>query len=199
MPDTSRTEEGGALRADASFARPAHLIRWVDSAPRIADNDWVQLDADQPWDGRPMQLLPLKLALASVDRLCAARPIGVWLAPTDDPVEAVSLFDRIDLIGVMFPTFTDGRGYSTATLLRTRHQWRGELRALGDVLQDQLFYMRRVGFNSFALRADRDPQKALKAFSTFSGTYQGSVSPDAPHFHRPSPPAPLPRGEGSIP
>ena len=167
---------------DAAASGP--LIRIVDGEARIDPDDWIVLEEGGDWDGRPARMLPLKLALAQADRLPGARPIGVWLAPGDEPAQAVALFDRIDLIGVRFPTFNDGRGYSTASLLRTRHRWRGELRAIGDVLQDQLFFLRRVGFDSFALRADRNPQRALKAFSTFSDSYQGSVVPDLPHYRR---------------
>jgi uncharacterized protein (DUF934 family) len=158
------------------------LIRIVDGVPRIVEDGWTLLEDGAAWDGRGGQLLPLKLALAHASQLAQARPIGVWLAPSDEPADAVELFDRIDLIGVRFPAFTDGRGYSTAALLRSRHRWRGELRAVGDVLQDQLFFLRRVGFDSFALRADRDPRQALAAFSTFSDSYQASVIPDSPHF-----------------
>jgi phosphoadenosine phosphosulfate reductase len=160
------------------------VIRIIDGAPCIVEDRWTLLEDGEPWDGRPLCLLPLKLALAQAGELQAARPIGVWLAPGDEPADAVELFDRVDLVGVRFPAFTDGRGYSTAALLRSRHHWRGELRAVGDVLQDQLFYLRRVGFDSFALRADRDAHRALAAFSTFSDSYQASVSPDSPHFRR---------------
>jgi uncharacterized protein (DUF934 family) len=166
-------------------AVPVHaLIRLVDGAPRVVEDAFALLEDGAPWDGRGGQLLPLKLALARAGELAGARPVGIWLAPSDEPADAVELFDRIDVIGVRFPAFTDGRGYSTAALLRSRHGWRGELRAVGEVLQDQLFYLRRVGFDSFALRADRDARKALAAFSTFSDSYQASVSPDSPHFRR---------------
>ncbi len=69
-------------------------------------------------------------------------------------------------------------------LLRTRHGWRGELRALGDVLQDQLYALRRVGFDSFALRADRDPHAALRSFAPFSDAYQGAADRPLPAFRR---------------
>ena len=96
---------------------------------------------------------------------------GVLLENTDDPRLLVEDFDKLALIAVRFPKFTDGRGYSIARLLR-RLGWKGELRAVGDVLRDQLFYMTRCGFDAFALRADQDPQVALTAFSDFSAPYQ---------------------------
>ncbi|HCZ13184.1 MAG TPA: oxidoreductase, partial [Candidatus Accumulibacter sp.] len=73
-----------------------------------------------------------------------------------------------------FPKFTDGRSYSTARLLRERYRYTGEIRALGDVLQDQLFYMRRCGIDAFALRADKDIEQALAGLRTFSDSYQAA-------------------------
>ncbi len=160
------------------------VIRIIDGVPRIVEDSWTVVEDGTEWDGSAHRLLSLRQALEQSQRLGAAAPVGLWLAPNDEPTEAVALFESIALIGVRFPKFTDGRGYSTAALLRSRHGWRGELRALEDVLQDQLFFMRRVGFDSFALRPDRDPQQALRAFSTFSDSYQGAIVPDLPRFRR---------------
>ena len=80
--------------------------------------------------------------------------------------------NRLTLIAVEFPAFTDGRGYSTATLLRERYGYTGELRAVGDVLRDQIFLMSRSGFTTFALRDDQSVDKALAAFNDFSSYYQ---------------------------
>jgi uncharacterized protein (DUF934 family) len=176
----------------------ARIIRIVDGTPRVAEDRWCLIDSAAQWDAHPAPtsptstgagsgiLLPLPLALAHPGRLrddATTRPVGIWLAPADEPARALELFSSIALIGVQFPVFTDGRGYSTAVLLR-RLGWRGELRALGDVQQDQLFALRRVGFDSFALRANRDPVAALKGFAAFSDTYQGSVDQPLPAFRR---------------
>ncbi len=99
---------------------------------------------------------------------------GVLLENTDDPRVLAPDFDKLALIAVSFPKFTDGRGYSIARLLR-RLGWKGELRAVGDVLRDQLFYMTRCGFDAFALREDQDAQAALTAFSDFSAPYQPAI------------------------
>ncbi|MBU2038989.1 MAG: DUF934 domain-containing protein, partial [Gammaproteobacteria bacterium] len=82
------------------------------------------------------------------------------------------------------PKFSDGRGYSTARLLRERHGFKGELRSVGDVLIDQLFFMNRCGFNSFALRDDQDLNDALAAFATFTVCYQNDVNDQRPLFRR---------------
>ena len=110
--------------------------------------------------------------------------LGVWLAPEDEPADLVGDFDKLSLIGVDFPVFRDGRGYSTARLLRERYGWRGELRAIGDVLHDQLNYMARCGFDAFAVRADKDIHYALKAFGELSVQYQGAVDNPLPLFRR---------------
>ncbi len=163
------------------------VIRLVDGRPRVVADDWCLVEGSEQWDActcgqRP--LLPLELARAQAQRAHRHSGWGLWLAPDDDPALAVEFFPHLSLIGVQFPTFTDGRGYSSAVLLRTRHGWRGELRALGDVLHDQLYALRRVGFDSFALRADRDPQAALRGFTPFSDAYQGSVDQPLPAFRR---------------
>jgi len=87
-------------------------------------------------------------------------------------------------ICIDFPKFADGRGYSAARLLRERHGFKGELRSVGDVLIDQLFFMKRCGFDTFALRDDQDLEDAIAAFSTFSNCYQNDVADTRPLFRR---------------
>ena len=88
------------------------------------------------------------------------------------------------MIAVDFPKFADGRGYSIAYNLRARLGYSGELRAIGDVLRDQMFYMQRVGFDAFAPRADRSIEDALKGLSDFSEKYQTSWDEKLPLFRR---------------
>jgi uncharacterized protein (DUF934 family) len=106
-----------------------------------------------------------------------ARPgrVGVWLGPSDDPAELFAGCPLPELIAVQFPAFTDGRGYSTARLLRDRHGFRGELRAIGDIIRDTLFDLARCGFDAFALRGDQNVESALKAFDDFSEVYQAAA------------------------
>jgi uncharacterized protein (DUF934 family) len=85
---------------------------------------------------------------------------------------------------VDFPKFTDGRGYSIAYNLRARLGYTGELRAIGDVLRDQLFYMQRVGFDAFAVRADKNIHDAVKGLTDFSEKYQASWDEKNPLFRR---------------
>jgi len=144
---------------------------------------WSILQSGEPGDSAPA-LLPLQRALARREGIEPGR--GVWLAPGDDPLLAAPLLGRVAAIGVQFPKFADGRGFSIAFLLRSRLQWRGELHAFGDILPDQLLALRRVGFDSFALAPGRNPASALRALEAFSVHYQGSAEPGLPHFAGPA-------------
>jgi uncharacterized protein (DUF934 family) len=86
--------------------------------------------------------------------------------------EVIPKLGRLKAIEIVFANFTDGRGYSTAKLLKDRHGFRGELRAIGDITVDQLVYLSRCGFDTFALRDDQDIDVAKKSLSAFSTAYQ---------------------------
>jgi uncharacterized protein (DUF934 family) len=130
-------------------------------------------------------IVPLVLWQAHRDLLAVrVEAVGVWLEGHDDPLLIAGDVAKLPLIAIHFAAFKDGRGYSLAYLLRNRYGFKGELRALGDVLRDQLFYLRRVGFNAFAIRADRDADDALKGLTDFSETYQGSIDQPQPLFRR---------------
>ena len=111
-------------------------------------------------------------------------PIGVWLEADAEPAEIAEDLPRLALVAVRFPKFTDGRGYSIASLLRRRHGYRGELRAFGEIGRDQLFYLARVGFDSFRLAERHDPERALASLGDFSVRYQASVDQPLPLFQR---------------
>lgn len=101
---------------------------------------------------------------------------AILLQPTDDVRQLDGRIDSAALISVDFQRIGDGRGYSHAYLLRKRLNYAGRLRALGAVTVDQVYAMARVGFDSFALRTDQDPQAAVAALSTFSASYQDGVA-----------------------
>ena len=106
---------------------------------------------------------------------------GVLVIANDaNPLE--SNLEGIKSIVLNFPKFTDGRAYSQAFLLRRRLGFRGEIRATGDVLIDQLVQMQRAGFDSAVLRADQDMAFAQRQFDRFSAFYQGSAVGTAPRF-----------------
>ena len=128
--------------------------------------------------------MPLAVWQARRDSLQARGEVAVWLASDERPEALKEDLATLPLIAVEFPKFGDGRGYSIAYNLRARFGYQGELRAIGDVLRDQLFYMQRVGFNAFATRPDRSIEDALKGLTDFSEAYQASWDQKAPLFRR---------------
>jgi uncharacterized protein (DUF934 family) len=153
----------------------------------VVADDWQVLrpPADQPVAvpaGRV--IVPLGLWLDRYAEWRARGDVAVWLTGADDPAKLVPSLSALPLIAIDFPKFTDGRGYSSAYLLRSRFGYRGELRAIGDVLPDQLFYLKRVGFDAFAVRADKDIGKALQSMRPFTDAYQGSWDNAIPAFRR---------------
>jgi uncharacterized protein (DUF934 family) len=152
----------------------------------IVEDRWTLLrDAASAGDvPHTAAIVPLKLWLAERDALRARGHVGVWLAPHEDPALIAADCPALPLVAVDFPQFTDGRGYSTARLLRERYGFAGELRAIGDVLRDQLCYLSRCGFNAFAVRGDRDLDDALEGLGDFTDGYQATVRQPLPLFRR---------------
>lgn len=129
-------------------------------------------------------LVPLKVWLAQRAVLQSRADIGVWFASNERVEDLQDDVAKLAVIGVDFPKFGDGRGYTIAYRLRNRLGYRGELRAIGDVLRDQLFYMQRVGFDAFAVRADKDIHDAVRSLNDFSVTYQAATDETQPLFRR---------------
>ncbi|MDH4561446.1 DUF934 domain-containing protein [Pseudomonas sp. BN411] len=157
-----------------------NLIRLLDGQAQLIESDpWtlVRETGDVLPDG-PL-ILPLALWRERDGR------DGLLLQP-DDEVEPLAplLSEALPLIAVEFPSFRDGRGYSQAYLLRVRLGWRGELRAVGDVLRDQLSHMRQCGFDAFAVREDKSAEDALKGLAGVSVLYGRSVIEPNPLFRR---------------
>ena len=113
--------------------------------------------------------------------------LGVWLDSFEEPealVAGVDDINRFAVIAINFPKFIDGRGYSVGRLLRERYGYRNELRAIGDVLRDQLFFLKRCGFDAYQLCGHRDMQNALASLKDFSDPYQAAVDDPRPLFRR---------------
>ncbi|WP_111656507.1 DUF934 domain-containing protein [Isoalcanivorax indicus] len=154
----------------------------------IVDDTWQRLDAEalaalQALPDGPV-IVPLAYWQAHRESLKARGDVGVCLEPGEEPAALADDFAALPLVAINFPAFKDGRGYSYARELRTRYGFKGEVRAVGDVLRDQLFYMQRVGFNAFVIRADRDIHDALNGLRDFSVTYQGDVNDPRPIYRR---------------
>ena len=129
-------------------------------------------------------IVPLALWSAQHDVLAVRADTGVWLKSADDPDALAGDIARLPLIAVDFPKFSDGRGYSTARLLREKYRYTGELRAIGEILRDQLHYLWQCGFDTFALQPGRNVDEALAAFGDFTDHYQATVAQPAPLFRR---------------
>jgi uncharacterized protein (DUF934 family) len=110
--------------------------------------------------------------------------LGVWLAGNEDPARIAGDLQCFALIAVKFPALPDGRGYSIGRLLRQRYGWDGELRAIGAIQRDQLYFLTRCGFDAFVLREGENMESALAAFDDFSEAYQAAVDRPVPLFRR---------------
>ena len=156
-----------------------NLLRLEEGGARIdADDPWALVrDANDEWPAGAV-ILPLARWLEGPPQK------GVWLGP-DDEVESLRAYlPVLPLIAIAFPSFRDGRGYSQAYLLRTRLGWTGELRAVGDVLRDQLSHMRQCGFDAFAVREDKSVEDALTGLAGMSVVYGRSAIEPRPLFRR---------------
>ena len=162
----------------------------------VVADDWTVLRLDEGETPESVEvpdgkiIVPLAVWQAQRETLAArAGRLGLWFA-SDEQAQAVKdELGNFAVIAVDFPKFSDGRGYSIAFNLRKRLGYAGELRAIGDVLRDQLFYMQRVGFNAFATRPDRSIEDALKGLTDFSDVYQTSWDQKTPLFRRATRPA----------
>ncbi|QWE08982.1 DUF934 domain-containing protein [Polynucleobacter ibericus] len=164
-----------------------------DGKPVLTPNEW-QVWSDSQDEGAHFEspdldhgahkvLVPFAWWIAhhhevDIQSKAKAGQIGVWFATDDDILRHVDVIEAgkevWPLVAAHFPIFRDGRSFSTAALLRDRFQWQGEIRAIGDVLIDQLLQGARVGFDSFALRPDQQLDVALKQFDLFTFTTQNS-------------------------
>jgi uncharacterized protein (DUF934 family) len=104
---------------------------------------------------------------------------AVRLEPDEDARLLIPHLDRLALIEIAFPKFRDGRGYSSARILREAG-YKGELRAQGDVLVDQIAFMRRCGFDSFAPEASLNEEAVAAAFARYDHVYQRAADSAVP-------------------
>jgi uncharacterized protein (DUF934 family) len=156
----------------------------------IVDDSWTLLDKPEG-DAAAVAvpagqvIVPLSIWLAQSDNLKARTDIGVWLDSDETADQLGADAQQLPLVAVNFPTFMDGRAFSTARLLRERFGFTGELRAVGNFMRDQLCYLRRCGVNAFAFaNSEVDLDAALKSLNDFTEYYQASVDQPLPLFRR---------------
>lgn len=160
-------------------------MRIIDKALQVVEDDWqlIDDDTDLPADGGVIVSVTRwekeREALSARDGRLGLKIGG------DTPLESiVPDLGRFALLALEFPKFGDGRCFSQARLLRGRYGYGGELRAVGDVVRDTIDFMRRCGIDSYALRADKNAEDALKAFTEFSVRYQAAADGAVPVYRQ---------------
>ncbi|GAA5316580.1 MAG: DUF934 domain-containing protein [Candidatus Pelagadaptatus aseana] len=153
----------------------------------VATDQWQLLTEIEDGSSLPAGniIIPVNVWLESREALAERKAeVGVWLNSDELADTLGEAAAELPLIALNFPTFMDGRGFSTARLLRDAYGFSGELRAIGGIIRDQLFYLKRCGFDSFSLADDIDAEAAIASFSDFSETYQGAEDQKLPLFRR---------------
>ncbi len=157
---------------------------------QVVDNPWSLLAKDVDLntalsDESSHIVVPFALWQEHKDSLMeSGKAVAVCVDSDDDPYELANDVIDLPLICLNFPVFRDGRAFSAAAILRERLNYQGEIRAIGDVLRDQLFYMKKCGINSFDLADGVKVEQALAAFNEFSTSYMSTVEEPLPLFRR---------------
>jgi len=149
----------------------------------VTDNPWIRLEDDTDGTAQTVdtsqQDSPVMVSVRRFLELQAHAThnvSGVYLSPEDDVQLLADHLHRIQLIVINFPTYTDGRGYSQARMLREQFHFAGELRASGDVRPDQLLFMARAGIDVFEFAEDPDEKQITQILSRFQVNYQPSYA-----------------------
>ena len=152
---------------------------------KIVDDKWEVLP--KAFLGEPpvnkLLLLPMKYWLEHSENL-RLPVLGIWIDSDEEVEDIGEKANMFPVIAINFPSFTDGRGFTAGRLLRERYGYNGQLRAIGHVIRDQLFNLKRCGFDAFQLRDGTDLEEALKSLNDFSVTYQGDADDPNPLFRR---------------
>jgi uncharacterized protein (DUF934 family) len=153
-------------------------------AGAIAPDNWLLLDATAAIPATGRVIAPLAGWLAARASLSPHRdPLGVWL-DGDVAIEPIgAALAALPLVAIRFPKLADGRGFSTGRLLRERYGFAGELRAIGEIVPDQLWELARCGFDAFVVR-DAQAAAAITALGAFGDAYQSSAAQPLPLFRR---------------
>jgi len=151
----------------------------------VANDAWVFAREGESVPAEGDVIVPLARFVSEQESLLARKGrVGVSLEPTDEISALTAHVAKLSLIAIHFPKFGDGRGYSKARLLRERLGYKGELRAVGEVLGDQLSYMLRCGMDSFFLVDGKDVELAIRCFDDFSVAYQAATDEKRPLYRR---------------
>jgi uncharacterized protein (DUF934 family) len=148
---------------------------------KVVEDPWVQLPDDGALPASGAVIVSLERWRVEHGALCGrGEPVGVRLVSHQPARELAEDLPRLSLIALEFPTFKDGRAYSTARLLRERYGYKGELRAVGNVLRDQFHFMARCGFDAFEVATEEEAAAWQKAMNEFSVWYQAAADDRPP-------------------
>ena len=128
-------------------------------------------------------IVPLNYWLEQREALLQRGNVAVWLSSDQPPAPLADDLSSLDVIAIDFPLFTDGRGFSYGRTLREHFKYKGEVRAIGQFIRDQLYYLSRCGFDAFAIET-ADPEKAIDSLTDFSDAYSASIDQPLPWFRR---------------
>ena len=141
---------------------------------QIVDNQWRHADGSGELPSGKVTV-PYSYWQQEREALIARGDVGLRLTATDSPEALADDLKHFDIIAIEFEKFNDGRGFTQARLLRERYGYQGEIRAIGTFLRDQLYYMKRCGFNAFEFNGEQDLEKALTAFAAYDVISQPDV------------------------
>ncbi|MFZ5755793.1 MAG: DUF934 domain-containing protein [Pseudomonadota bacterium] len=151
----------------------------------LADDRWIYLADDQPALPGTDVVVSLTRFKAETEALLGREGgLGVRIDAGEGIADIVPHLSGIALVCVNFPAFHDGRGLSYARELRERHRYGGQIRAVGDVLRDQVHGMYRCGINAFDVKEGTSVVDALNGLDDFSTGYQGDVYDPRPVYRR---------------
>ena len=143
------------------------------NSSEVVEDVWIRLADDQAIGDHKNVIVSLgRLKRQQDDLTSLPLKLGVEIEPDVDVEDIVVFLDHLQLIVLQFKIFSDGRAFSQARLLRDRYTFCGDIRAVGDVICDQLWFMKRSGFNQFELAKGEDLDLAFQTFDQISITYQ---------------------------
>jgi len=152
---------------------------------KITNDEFVHLADDAEIPGGGAILVSSTRFLGDAEALSRREGrTGVIWPNNRDLDDLVPCLDRLAVVALVFPTFRDGRAYSQARLLRERHNYRGELRATGQVLRDQFLFMLRAGFDSFEVKKPADAEAFANTVKRYSVFYQPTGDGRMTALHR---------------
>lgn len=149
---------------------------------QVIDDTWILFSDTESLVPNGQWIVSLGIWNTQKAQLQARKDIGLWLNSDEEPALIDTDINHFPVIAINFPSFTDGRGFSYARELREKG-FTGELRAIGSFIRDQLFYLKRCGFDAFALEGV-DLQEAVKSLGDFSESYQSAIDQKLPLFRR---------------